>query len=247
MVCWSGGKDSMVLLHILRSAGVNRPVIFFREPWQPAKYEFQERVIREWELLVHTWHPKMTAMQQEDDEFEVQNWYQINGSQLTCPTGIVEPAEDLPWACGLEILNRPTQDQLIVDQVDAFWVGHKGCDADPILGGDAGTRIEARLMPSCLASLIFPLRDWSHADVWEYIEKNDVPFDEERYEKVDGEWRERPAKRKNADYVHACTRCLDRRPEASKFVECPMLDMTIENVSSKVAWSSQEKDTYMYD
>ncbi len=236
----------MVLLHLLRSEGLNPEVVFFREPWQPAKYEFQDRVIREWGIVAYSWHPKRSAMQQEGEEFEVQNWYRFNATQLTCPTGIAEPVEDLPWACALDVLRRPKQRELTMAHVDALWIGHKGCDSDPILGGDAGTRIEARVLPQ-EASLLFPLRDWSHDDIWQYIEEQGVPYDEARYEKVNGKWRERPDKRANADYVHACTRCLDRRPEAPKFVECPKLGMTIENISGRVPWAEQEKLSYMED
>lgn len=236
----------MVLLHLLREQGLDPEVIFFREPWQPAKYEFQDRIIREWGLLVYSWHPSESAMQQEGDEFEVQNWYRFNLTTLTCPTGIVPPVDDLPWACGLDILRRPKQESLVMRNVDAVWVGHKACDSDPVLGGDAGTRIEARVLPQ-EASLLFPLRDWSHDDIWRYIEEFDVPYDAERYEKVDGRWREKIDKRCNADYVHACVKCMDRRPEAPRFVTCPKLGMTIENVSDRVPWVEPQKLSYMKD
>lgn len=244
LICWSGGKDSMVLLHILKGLGIELPVIFFRELWQNYKYEFHEKIIREWKLLVYTWHPLASSMQQEGDEYEVQNWYQINESLLTCPTGITPPDGELDWACALDILDRPKQGKLSIDPFDALWIGHKGCDSDPILGGDCGTRIGARVLPG-EAAMLFPLRDWSHKDVWDYIDEFGVPVDEERYIRTADGWRERPEKRWNADYVHACTRCLDRRESADRFVECPKLGTTIENVASKVPWAGQEKLSYM--
>jgi 3'-phosphoadenosine 5'-phosphosulfate sulfotransferase (PAPS reductase)/FAD synthetase len=246
LVCWSGGKDSMALLHIMRSMGINLPVIFFREPWQPQKYEFHDKLIRDWQLTVYSWHPQESAFQQADDEFEVQNAYQLNTTLLTCPTGIVEPVEGLPWVCALDIANRPKQRALEMQHFQALWIGHKGCDSDPILGGDAGTRIEARFVPG-QSTMLFPLRDWTHADVWEYLESNNVPYDEQRYEKTAEGWGEKADKRHNVDYVHACTRCLDRRQNAAKFVSCPKLGMTVENISNLVPWAVQEKISYMKD
>ena len=246
LVCWSGGKDSMALLHIMRSMGINLPLIFFREPWQPWKYEFHDKLIRDWKLLVYTWHPQESAFQQTNDEFEVQNLYQLNSTSLTCPTGIVEPAENAPWTCALDILKRPKQQALEMQPFQALWIGHKGCDSDPILGGDAGTRIEARFVPG-QATMLFPLRDWTHDDVWEYLESHGVPYDDKRYEKTADGWREKANKLHNVDYVHACTRCLDRRENAAKFVPCPKLGMTVENIAHLVPWAAQEKLTYMQD
>jgi hypothetical protein len=246
MVCWSGGKDSMALLHIMKSMGLNMPLIFFREPWQPRKYIFADDLIKRWNLLVYTWHPQESAFQQTGDEFEVQNVYQVNSTILTCPTGIVEPVQGCSFTCSLDILKRPKQFMIEVPQFDALWIGHKGCDSDPILGGDAGTRIESRVLWS-QSNMMFPLRDWTHDDIWDYIERYDVPYDSDRYEKADGKWREKADKAHNVDYVHACTRCVDRRANAPKFVHCPKLDMTIENISGQVPWASQEKLTYMKD
>lgn len=246
LICWSGGKDSMALLHIMRSMGIKLPLIFFREPYQPSKYEFHDQLIRDWNLLVYSWHPQESAFQQTDDEFEVQNLYQINSTTLTCPTGIVEPTEGKPWACSLDILHRPKQVNLQVPHFTGLWIGHKRCDSDPILGGDAGTRIEARVLPN-MATMLFPLRDWTHAEIWQYLEENQVPYDQGRYEKIDGVWQEKSDKAHNVDYVHACTACIDRRQNAAKFVHCPKLNMTIENISSLVPWAAQVKLNYMKD
>ena len=248
LVFWSGGKDSMVLLHLMRSAGLNLPVAFFREPWQPRKYSFHDQLIRDWELHVLSWHPTAVAFQQTDCEMELQNLYRFGSSEVTCPTGIVPPVDGLPWACMIDMSQRPLQERLDVPQdFQAAWIGHKGCDVDAVLGGDAGTRAHAVMAPNGSVT-VFPLKDWSHDDIWEYIEGFDVPYDSERYEKTaEGAWRERPDRRHNADYVHACSLCVDRRPEAPRFVHCPKLDATVANVSHRLEWVEPQKMHYMVD
>lgn len=244
-LAWSGGKDSMVLLHILRSLGVKMPVIFFKEPWQPEKYAFQNEVTAKYNLEVYTWQPCHSAFQQNGDEFEVQNVYQLNESLLTCPTGITPPMEGKPWVCAIDILNRPKQINMTANW-DMVWIGHKSCDSDPIYGGDAGTRITSRF-GSTWVNLMFPLRDWTHDDIWEYIEANDVPWDKNRYEKVDGKYREKQDKAMNVDYVHACTACIDKRPDAPKFVNCPKFKGIVENAASRYPWADQSLPSYMKD
>ena len=127
---------------------------------------------------------------------------------------------------------------------DVGFVGHKACDSDPIYGGDAGTRVEAIMNPMHIGS-VYPLRDWTHDDVFQYLEDNDVPIQLDRYEKVDGKWRESSDRSENCDYVHACTKCIDKR--AGKFVDCPKLSMRIANSVGNVPWADQTKPSYMED
>lgn len=248
-ICWSGGKDSMVLLHMMRSLGIALPVVFFREPWQPRKYAFHDSIIRRWELQILSWHPSGVAFQQREDEFELQNLYHLGDRPITCPTGIVPPADGLPWACAIDMAKRPTQERLdVFPPFQALWIGHKRTDRDVMLGGDAGTRVHAKVSLDEHASF-FPLRDWSDEDIWNYIHWFQVPYDEERYhQRADGSWGEREHRRQNADYVHACTRCIDSRADAPRFVECPKLGLAlVENIAGTLPWVEPRKPSYMSD
>lgn len=246
VVAWSGGKDSMVMLDIIKNrCKKNTPVVFFREPWQPWKYKFQDEIIREWGLVSYTWQPVESAFQQNGDEFEVQNAYYFNKTGITCPTGITEPIEGKHWVCSLDILNRPKQHPIQSDWANV-WVGHKRCDSDPILGGDVGTRVGMRNNGE-QATAWYPLKDWTHEDVWQYIEEFDIPYDKDRYEKVNGVWGEKPDRLYNCDYVHACVKCVDSRDNAPKFVNCPKYRTVVNNVSDKIAWVKPITPSYMRD
>lgn len=245
-LAWSGGKDSMVLLDLVfNKVGAKLPIIFFREQWQPKKYEFQNRIIEEMGLEVYTWHPAYSTFQQTGDEFEVQNKYIFDNTDMTCPTGITPIEEGKPWACALDIYNRP-KNMGILAGWDAMLVGHKSCDSDPIYGGDAGVRVDIRINPG-QCNAFYPMRDWTHDDVFQYCEENNVPIQHSRYEKVLGKWNEKADRTHNCDYVHACTACIDNRATAVKFVHCPKFNCTIENVSKRVMWADQSLPTYMRD
>ena len=244
VIAWSGGKDSMVLLHLVYNVLKKKvPVLFFREPWQPAKYAFQDRIIKEWGIEAYTWHPFNSALQQNEDEFEVQNYYRFDETILSCPTGITPPVEGKPWACSIDILQRPKQDRLYTGWTDVF-IGHKGSDSDPIYGGDAGTLVDCRIAPGG-AVMHFPIRHWTHDDIWDYTLENAIPWDSDRYEvNSEGKFREIPDKSINVDYVHACTACIDSRQNAVRFVYCPKRKGVIENCSSLLPWADKSKPSY---
>lgn len=245
----------MVLLHLLRQEVPELPVIFFREPWQPGRYAFQDWLIRSWGLQVISWHPTMTAFQRNENELELQNVYRINEASFSCPTGITHrgpgpcPREgEQPWACAVEMARRPTQERLNTHApFQAFWVGHKACDTDAVLGGLAGTGVDAAMRPDGALAL-FPLRDWSHADVWQYIQQHDVPYDRERYgdtHPATGHPMEWADKRHNADYVNACTACINSKPDAPRFVYCPKLEADVVNCPEAVPWTTPARTGYM--
>lgn len=246
VIAWSGGKDSMALLDLVyNKVGVKLPVVFFREQWQPHKYAFQNRIIEEWGLEVYTWHPTYSMFQQTGDEFEVQNKYIFDNTDMTCPTGITPIEEGQPWVCALDIYDRPKNNGIIAGW-DVMFVGHKHCDSDPIYGGDAGVRVDVRINPN-QCNAYYPMKDWTHDDVFQYCEENNVPIQLDRYEKVEGKWGEMDDRSNNCDYVHACTKCVDKRENAPKFVHCPKLNCTIENVSARVLWADQSIPTFMKD
>ena|GEM_PF-1715551 len=246
---WSSGKDSMLLLHLLRKAGIDPLVVFFREPWQPSKYEFADRVIREWSLQVVTPHPEFTAYQQEGGEIELQNAYRINDVLFTCPTGIVPPADDsaVPWVCGLKLEQRPLQGPMVIRPGPAtFFMGSKECDSDPLLGGDGGVRATA--VPGSGGVMIFnPLRKFSHQEVFQASLELNVPIDRNRYEYVaeERQWREKPDRLNNVDYVHACTKCIDSRPGAPAVVDCPLFEVPVANAAERVHWTKPAAPSYM--
>src|SRR6266403_478699 len=53
----SFGKDSLVLLHLLYSAGIRMPIVYYRDPYFPRKNAFANLIIHNWCLEVHDYPP----------------------------------------------------------------------------------------------------------------------------------------------------------------------------------------------
>src|SRR4051812_43117041 len=73
----SFGKDSMVLLAIMRGIKMDLPNIFFREPYFPKKYQFANEIIRKWDLTCFDYQPSTYSMANENGKCEVIRHYQI--------------------------------------------------------------------------------------------------------------------------------------------------------------------------
>lgn len=236
----SFGKDSMVVLDLVRKHR-ELPVIFHREAMQPHKYAFANRVIAELGLAVYDYPPLNTDAQESEGEFEILSYYQIGQRTCMVPTGIREPDSVGHFACGLnDIYLKPMG--TFAYPWDLVFHGHKSSDRDPFYG-DIPLRADVARNVDC-ASAAFPIRHFTDADVWEYIEANGLPIHHERYEKVDGAWREREDKTHNPDYITACVACMKRSAPAA--VPCPRLNgRMVSNVSGQLRWAQKLNVPYM--
>lgn len=231
-VMCSFGKDSMAVLHLMRTINPDLPIIFHREPFQPHKYAYANRIIAEWDLTVYDFPPERTEVQEGGGEFEVMNYYPLGGGKnCALPTGFRMPLTGEKVVCGLrEVYGKPTG--TFNYPWNVVFHGHKNCDVDPVMGA-VPLYADYALNVDC-ATAVFPLRTWTDADVWAYLEENKVPLHTDRYMKrTDGAWRERADKTHNPDYITACTSCmLSSNPRA---VPCPKLGgQLVQNVSSQL-------------
>lgn len=244
VIMFSGGKDSLVMAHIMRfEMGLVIEAIFHREPFMSEKYAHGENVLREWGVPFHDFPPVAVSLWEGNGFFAYTNHYQIGvdatgaPTTLDLPKNVLEPEPGKPWLCGVDsILKRPTA--YFNYPWDMAFIGHKSVDEDQIAGK---VPLKVDIVQNLRGpSAAFPLRHWSHDDVWDYIQANKLPVQLDRYDPIARE--EREDKRPNGDYFHACVACIDRRNDTAVF--CPKLNMQISNMSPQVRYSDLKLDYF---
>lgn len=230
----SFGKDSIVLLHLIRETLPRNkmschaypvPVVYHRSPYFPAKHEFADSIIRSWDLEVHDYPPLACGIKCKEDRLELVARYPFGLSAIDLPINTEAPEPRRNFVCGVEWLERPKQIGLSWPWRTMF-IGHKSSDVDPYEGA-LPLRHDAANVGT--VALVFPLRHWTDDDVWDYIEANNVPYDTRRYDNR----KALPDTWLNPDYLPACTACIDPRDNA-KEVFCPKLGAPVPNIGGKV-------------
>lgn len=232
IVACSFGKDSLTLLHLARRVLPSIPVLFFYEDFQPEKTAFARQVIADWDLTVFSYPPTEMDVNAGSGEVELIRRQAIGGGcSFYMPIG-TNPNFQLAPACGIAILQQPT-----CDDPPYFWdvtfIGHRTEDEDPVYG-NLPLRAEAARAGD--TQVVYPLRDWTKAEIWDYIERNKVPYNQARYDKA-ANYRERSDRRANNDYYDVCTRCFS--PYEPATVVCPITGEEYENVSSRIDWQAR--------
>ena len=236
---WSGGKDSMVLLHLLRAEGYDVPLIFHREPHSPKRFAFVDRMIAEWKLRVFDWKPQTLAVAQRGDTIVILKGYNISPSKVSCvPLDLYEAGQADQLLCGAALLRQETE--TIDYPFDLVLVGHKSTDRDPLLGV-VPLKTDWVEQPDA-PTAVFPLRDWTDADIWQYSREFKVPQQATRYD-VAGDGHELPDRTLNPDYFAGCTRCLDERAGAEVF--CPKLNRNVPNIATRVPRAPMPRPQYI--
>jgi hypothetical protein len=225
VVMSSFGKDSMVMLYIIRTLMERRmPVIYHANPWKPWKNDWAWEIIKRWKLEVYDFPPLQSGIKVKPERLEIVNRYVI-GKDLPIdnPINILPPEDD--FMCGLAMLARPKG--AIVYPWNLTLIGHKSSDIDEFEGH---MPLKSDLVEGPLA-VGYPLKEWSDEDLWHFIETRSVPVQyKTRYHEA--ERREIRVKVFNNDWIEACTRCIDPREPEKVF--CPLLEKEIPNVSETV-------------
>ena len=230
-VLWSGGKDSTVLLHILRGLGHDLPVVTFQEPWQRGRLAYTQKIAAEWNLTLYDFPPSELGLNRGNGRIDIMQRFQLENFSLWLARGTEPPRDGEPFQCAIDWLKRPVGGMQF--PWDAAFHGQKSSDEDPC-SGRVPLASDINANPLCPAAL-YPLRDWTDADIFTYSEIHRLELDPLRYGRVDGEMAVlHNDKLGNPDYYRTCTRCLD--PDQPGVVECPKLLGQINNVSATAPW-----------
>lgn len=225
----SFGKESMVMLHLLREMKLELPVIFHRDPWHPIKNNFADMIIGAWNLVVHDWPPSAMGIK-VNGSLETVARYQVGPlAYFDIPKNIVPPVNQESFACGLvDLMARPKAS--FQHPWDVYLIGHKDCDVDPFEGPVPlkTDYVAANGHPA----LAFPLKTWSDEEVWRYLNTRRVPVQESRYDRYNGGKLREGHERLSNDYITACVKCIDPREPAK--VLCPKTGTEVPNVSAGI-------------
>lgn len=232
VVLWSGGKDSTAMLHLLRfKAEIDVPVIQFRQPKFRERYAYSDRMIKEWDLTVFEYPASRYALADGPDvetgevRFDLLHYFQWGTKAVVLSLGTERPKKGEKFMCGLDdFLNRPTG--AFAWPWGAVWIGTKGTDTD-LIKGHVPLAQDIRYAEGSPVSL-YPMRDWTDDDIFEYLEDAGVEPDPTRYVKTD-KWGNNPDKSLNADFYPTCLNCVDRHQ--GNHVHCPKLNAQISNIS----------------
>jgi hypothetical protein len=235
----SFGKDSICVAHLAnRVMGLDWPVMFHREPEFPRKFVYQQRIIEDWNLVVHDYPPCRTSVYYRPGGtyFEVATHFEM-GAGSDGPTFILlgvlyEPPAFVPgqYLCALDLYNQPT-----CRGYDYRWDigvrGDKDSDAHPHTGKPFKMRFGTQLGIGYV-DFAFPLQSWTDKDVTDYILQEKIPVNDLIYELVDGVLVNKEDKTHNADYRPACFRCM--KHDEGESVMCPKKGVAVNNVSPQL-------------
>jgi len=233
VVLWSGGKDSTAMLHLLKfKAGIDVPIIQFRQPKFRERYAYSDQLIQDWDLTVYDYPASRFALADGPDtetgevRFDLLHYFQWGTKAVVLSLGTERPKEGEKFMCGLnDFLRRPTG--TFHWPWESVWIGTKNSDTD-LIKGHVPLAQDVRHAEGSPVSL-YPMRNWTDRDIYQYLEDNGVKADPTRYVKTKQGWINNPDKSLNADFYPTCLNCVDRHQP--NHVHCPKLKATITNIS----------------
>lgn len=214
-VLCSFGKDSCTMLHFVREQMPDIPVVYFRAFDHPTKHQFADQQIKDLGLNIIEPLPYFRDLISNGQTVQLVEVY-APGLNLHFPIeSDANYLADRRSHCALEKLQAPTIETAW--EFDCLFIGHRGDDTDPFWG-EIGAQQPAITVGDC--TVVYPLLDWTEADIWQVSKELNIPQNWARYE---GEMRA------NNDYYDLCTNCLKPNGETKSF--CPKVGADIDNIA----------------
>lgn len=222
------------MLHLVRSVQ-DVPVVQWRLERQNKKYEFADKVIKDWDLKRYDYPPSYVDIMCLGNKIDAVTWRDTGNNGLMYVAAELHKPNGNGFDCAyLDFILQPR-----IPAYDYKWdltfIGNKSCDVDPILGA---VPIKKKISKLGNTDLYCPIRDWTHEDIWEYTEKYNVPYNDKRYDKENG-YKEFEDKTYNENYHFACTECVN--PNNEKIVTCPITKKERPNIGNKMKYPEKLK------
>jgi 3'-phosphoadenosine 5'-phosphosulfate sulfotransferase (PAPS reductase)/FAD synthetase len=233
IIMCSFGKDSMAMLHLIRKVRKDVPVLQWRVRSKTKKYEFADDIITKWNLRMNDYGSASWDVVYNNGKIDVYSTKRVSDNYYFIVANETIPSGNGNCVILDFFLDRPNTDYEY--KWDVSFSGHKSCDVDPLMGAVPLKDYEVKIGST---KVVFPLKDWSDKEIWQYIEENNVPFNMKRYNKDNG-YREFEDKSYNENYHFTCTDCFN--PENPKEVYCPALSSRIRNLSGTMNYEEKIK------
>jgi len=195
MLC-SFGKDSMLLLSILRKVRKDFPLIWLRTDRNSQQMEFAKRIINDWDLHVFSFPPADVYAVPGSMIYE----YAFGAQRFPV---VVDIEKGTKCSLNLDSLRLPRVSHIW----DVLFIGVKDSDYHPLLGyGKEFFPANGYQLGN--AKVYAPLREMTDDQVWQSIRELNVPVDEQRYAGDDS---------RDDGTLGLCTKCFTAQPQ----VFCP--------------------------
>lgn len=233
-VLCSFGKDSVLMTYLALSVKPDLPVIFFRHSYNPlVKYRYADKMIQ-WfgeqfnPQVIQGLLPSQVELIDQNGDLDFIEHYPIGARTMAMPVGI---KQDEGGICSKDKIFNQMKGSYDWSY-DLLFCGHKACDEDTLVDGGKIPITIDYLQIQGSSTLAYPLRNFSHAEVFNSFSELNIPMDTERYEKTFEVWAEKEDKTVNGDWTTACMNCMN--PYNDKTVYCPKLKANVNNLGREL-------------